>query len=313
MAMERIIDQQLIQDFLNDCKLRHMSEYSIPGYKSSLNLFQRFISDKGHDLLKIDRKILQDYIEYLQKKGINYKTMKNRFSTYNSFYDYCVYENLIENNIIQSFMKRYLSKYKEDNGEQRRLISVEEMARFIHLIPDLRDKTIALLFAKTGIRRRELVAIDVDDIKWENMSIKLKPTKKRSNLIVYFDYETGMMLKRWLKKRELLADPDNQALFVSYINKRKRLNRNGVGYTFVKWAEIAGLHNSTSEKLSDKFTCHCCRHWYTTHLRRAGMSREFITEVRGDKGTSAMDIYNHVDHEELKRTYLSCIPQLGID
>jgi integrase/recombinase XerD len=239
--------------------------------------------------------------------------MKNRFSTYNSFYDYCVYENLIENNIIQSFQRRYLSKYKEDNGEQRRLISVEEMARFIHLIPDLRHKTIALLFAKTGIRRRELVAIDVGDINWENMSIKLKPTKKRSNLIVYFDYETALMLKRWMKKRELLADPDNQALFVSYINRRKRLNRNGVGYTFVKWAEIAGLHNSTSEKLSDKFTCHCCRHWYTTHLRRAGMSREFITELRGDKGTSAMDIYNHVDHEELKRTYLSCIPQLGID
>ncbi len=128
MAMERIIDQQLIQDFLNDCKLRHMSEYSIPGYKSSLNLFQRFISEKGYDLLKIDRKILQDYIECLQKKGISYKTMKNRFSTYNSFYDYCVYENLIENNIIQSFQKRYLSKYKEDNGEQRKLISVEEIS-----------------------------------------------------------------------------------------------------------------------------------------------------------------------------------------
>ena len=312
MAMERIIDQQLIKDFLNDCKLRHMSDYSIPGYKSSLNLFQRFISEKGHDLLTIDRKILQDYIEYLQKKGINYKTMKNRFSTYNSFYDYCVYENLIENNIIQSFQRRYLSKYKEDNGEQRKLISVEEMARFIHLIPDLRDKTIALLFAKTGIRRRELVAIDVDDINWGNMSIKLKPTKKRSNLIVYFDYETGMTLKRWMKKRELLADPENKALFVSYINKRKRLNRNGVGYNFVKWAEFAGLHNSNTGNLEDRFTPHCCRHWFTTHLRRAGMNREFIMELRGDKLHDAMDVYYHIDKEELRKSYLACIPQLGV-
>jgi len=47
------------------------------------------------------------------------------------------------------------------------------MARFIHLTPDIRDKTIALLFAKTGIRRRELVSFDVDDINWDNMIITL--------------------------------------------------------------------------------------------------------------------------------------------
>jgi len=91
------------------------------------------------------------------------------------------------------------------------------------------------------------------------------------------------------------------------------LNRNGVGYVFVKWAEMAGLHNSASDKIEDRFTCHCCRHFYTTTLRRAGMPREFIMELRGDKRNSAMDIYYHIDREELRKSYLSCIPQLRID
>jgi integrase/recombinase XerD len=117
-----------------------------------------------------------------------------------------------------------------------------------------------------------------------------------------------------MRKREMIADPLNKALFTSYINKKKRLNRNGVGYIFVKWAEIAELHDSSSDKIENHFTPHCCRHWNTTHLSNGGegMPREYIKELRGDVNTDAMDIYNHIDHEKLRKSYLSHIPQLGI-
>jgi hypothetical protein len=42
------------------------------------------------------------------------------------------------------------------------------------------------------------------------------------------------------------------------------------------------------------------------------MPREFIIELRGDKRTASMDVYYHIDHDELRRSYLSCIPQLGL-
>ena len=308
-----IKDKQLIDDFLKDCELRNMSEHSIESYGSSLNIFLKFINSQDYSFLSIDRKILKDCIEYFHKNKLTYKTIQNRFSAYVSFYDYLVYEELFENNIVRDFGKRYLSKYKDERAEKRKIISVDEMARFIHSIPDIRDKTIALLFAKTGIRRRELVALDLDDIKWENMSITLKPTKKRSNRIVYFDYEASIIIKKWLEKRKYHAAKSNKALFVSYINKKKRLNRNGVAYIFVKWATIAGLHNPKSKKLEERFTPHNARHWYTTHLRRAGMQREFISELRGDKRKAAMDIYYHIDHEELRKSYLACIPKLGVE
>jgi len=310
--MERVDDRDLIDNFLQDCKLRNMSKHSIESYSSSLNLFLKFIKKDHYSFQTIDKNILEKYIEFLQSMNISYKTMQNRYSAFISFYDYLVYEDKFKYNIVKDFRKRYLSKYKEDNGVKRKLISVEEMARFIHFIPDIRDKTIVTLFAKTGIRRRELVSLDLSDINWDNMSITLKPTNKRSNRVVYFDYETCVLLRRWLKKRGFFVESGNNALFVSYTNKKKRLNRNGVGYMFVKWAETAGLHDPNSDKLSDFFTPHCCRHWFTTFLRRAGMPREFIMELRGDKRSSAMDVYYHVDHGELRRSYLACIPQLGI-
>ena len=312
MEMAAVNNHQLIQDFLQDCKLRQMSTHSIEGYGSSLHLFSKFITQHNYELTSIDKHILEKYLEHLQKQKISYKTMQNRYSSFISFYDYLIYNGKFTHNIVRDFRKRYLSKYKDDNGEQRKLVSTEQMAQFIHMIPDLRDKTIIVLFAKTGIRRRELVALDTDDINWEHMSITLKPTNKRSNRVVFFDYETALLLRRWLKKRELLANPENKALFVTYTNKKQRLNRNGVGNMFVKWATLAGLHTSYSYKLSDYFTPHCCRHWFTTHLRRAGMPREFIMELRGDKRNASMDTYYHIDYEELRKSYLGCIPQLGI-
>jgi len=34
------------------------------------------------------------------------------------------------------------------------------------------------LLLKTGVRRKELLAMEVDDINWKDNSIKLKPTKR---------------------------------------------------------------------------------------------------------------------------------------
>ena len=45
-------------------------------------------------------------------------------------------------------------------------------------IIDPRDKAMAVLLAKTEIKRGELIRLDVDDINWENYSITLEPAPK---------------------------------------------------------------------------------------------------------------------------------------
>jgi len=312
--MEELSDAELKNKFEEDCEIRGFSKHTIEGYISSSNLFSDFLRKRNYTLLTIDRKILREYISYLRHKEIRYKTIKNRFSALSSLYDYAVYEGFMERNIINDVRKRYLRVYKENNGDEikRKLVTIEEMSRFVNSIIDIRDKAIALLLAKTGIRRRELVAIELDDINWDRMRITLKPTPKRSNRVIFYDYECAMVLKRWLKKRELIADPECKALFVSYIDRKEGVNSNGVYCVFIKWAKHVGLYNSNSDKIEDRFTPHCCRHWFTTYLRKAGMPREFIQELRGDKRSEAIDIYDHIDKDELQKSYLACIPQLGI-
>ena len=79
-----------------------------------------------------------------------------------------------------------------------------------------------------------------------------------------------------------------------------------------KHAERVGIHNPDSPRIEDHFTPHCFRHWFTTHLRRAEMNKDFIKELRGDSRGEAMDIYDHIDKKELRKAYLAAIPRLGI-
>jgi integrase len=57
---------------------------------------------------------------------------------------------------------------------------------------------------------------------------------------------------------------------------------------------------------------HRFRRWFTTWLLRNGMPREYVKELRGDKRGEAIDIYHHIDRQELRKAYLAYIPKLGV-
>jgi integrase/recombinase XerD len=163
-----------------------------------------------------------------------------------------------------------------------------------------------MLMLKTGIRRHELTDLDIDDVDLRKMTIHLKPTGKRSNLLVFIDDECAESLRRWLKIRQSNGDT---ALFTS--SRKKRISGNAVRLLVVNAAMRVGLHDPDAS-LDGRFGAHCCRHWFTTWLYRAGMPREYIMWLRGDSPLSAFDGYLHIDPEDVRRSYLAHIPPLGI-
>jgi len=308
-------DGDLIQGFIEDCRLRGLSTQTMRSYRSNLGIVSRFLRRRNLSLLDLDKNVLKKVLEhFMEESRYSHKTLENHFSTLSSLYQYLIYEGIRDGNPILPFRKRYLKRYKNvenSTGSERKLISVEEMAMLINSILDPRDKAIVTLLAKTGIRRGELVDIDLEDIDWIHQSIKLKQKPKRSNRLVYFDDECAYILRRWLQaRRNYDVKPGCKALFVNI--RGGRLKRHGVRCAVTKHAERVGLHNPESDRLEDHFTPHCARHWHTTWLRRNGLSREFLKELRGDSRREAVDIYDHIDPKELRRAYLAAIPRLGI-
>jgi integrase/recombinase XerD len=305
-------NQELFEMFLREAHIRGLTKRTIEDYESRLKYFFNFIKKHAIEMTINDFK---DFLVNIKdERGLSDSSINNYFAALHSFYEFLTFEGYLKVNPIVMFRKRYLAylrlnRFKKMNSE-RQLISIEDMKNLILSILDLRDKAVVTLLAKTGIRRQELINIDVDDIDWKEQSITLKPTRKRTNRVVFFDDECGRILKRWVDLRKNRAPDGERALFIN--ERGTRLDRHGVYDIVTKHAERVGLHNPDSKNPREKFTPHCCRHWFTTHLRRAGMPREYIKELRGDARNEPIDIYDHIDREELRESYLAHIPQLGI-
>lgn len=244
-----------------------------------------------------------------------HKTVHAYFSALSCLCNFLVYEDLTPANPVPSFRKRYLREYKKrggtNDGFERQLLSVEHMRDLICGTLDPRDRAILMVLAKTGIRRSELVHLDVDDLDFGTMTIRLKPHPKRTNLTVFIDDECARALRTWLSARANYATKQGcKALFVG--EHGDRLKRQGVYEVVTSRARVVGLHDPDSPDSRRRLSPHSFRHWFTTWLRRNGMRREFIQELRGDVRADAVDIYDHVDQEELRKAYVACIPRLGL-
>ncbi|MGD0950916.1 MAG: tyrosine-type recombinase/integrase [Methanotrichaceae archaeon] len=303
------MNSDLLEGFSRDCRMRNIK--NIQPYKVYIKQYLELLSSRSKDANSADKGDLMDFLSSLRQRGLKQASIEKAFTALSSFYTYMVDEELISNNPITSFKRRYLRKYKDENtSEDRQIISVEQASLLVNSTLNSRDKAVLVILLKTGMRRGELCSLDVSDIDFKNMALKLKSTSKRSNRVLFFDSEAEYVLRAWLQFRNRKDKRGTPALFLGQFGGR--ISSREISHIVTKHASRVGLHDSESKCLEHRFTPHCCRHWFTTHLIRAGMPRDFVKELRGDVRHEAIDIYNHIDKKELKESYMAHIPQLGI-
>ena len=299
----------LVQRFHEDCDLRGM--VSTMEYIYRVKEYCAFLDARDKTPLTVGRDDMKAFLGQLKARELKSGTIKRIYTCVSAFYEFLIAEELVEYNPIVPFRKYYLRRYKNgSDSESRKLIGVEDASRLVNSILDSRDKCILVLLFKTGMRVGELTSLDVIDVDLDKGEVILKLKKKRSNRVLFLDEEAIAVLQRWLVARRNRKGTEIKALFLSKVGTR--IAKKSIEELIEKHAERLGLHNPKTGRLEDRFTPHCCRHWFVTHLLRAGMSRDFVKELRGDTRGEAIDVYNHIDKKDLRESYLAHIPQLGI-
>jgi integrase/recombinase XerD len=281
-------------------------------YALAARKFCIWLETRNVNVTEITKNDLKDFLYHLQEERVlKFRSILHEFVMLNCLYSYLEEEGLIAVNPVPAFRKRYLNLYKNDSdSEQRQIIGIEDAAKLVSATLETRDQAIILLFLKTGMRLSELASLDVSDVNMAGLSLTLKKTAKRSNRMLYFDHETAEVLGHWLAIRALRKGHEKTALLLS--NQGMRMSIRQIEKSVIKHAKVIGLHDPESNKLADRFGPHCCRHWFTTHLLRAGMRREYVKWLRGDMIKEAVDIYYHIDPEDVRKEYMKHIPQLGV-
>ncbi len=294
----------LIEDFVVDCQARGLTKHTIETYRSCVSEFIRKFPEP--ESVKLED--LRSYLGSLRARGLQGSTLKGYFAAISTLYDYLFFYGAIDANPVPSFRKRYLSRIKEQyNGENtRQLISVQAMQLLVNSADHIRDLALVMSFAKTGMRIGEWLGLKSDDADTRVGEFILPPKAKRTNRRAFMDEELRDVMDQYLAWRKSRARCD--WLWISDFGGH--LHKDEPNRILARLAEPLQLHKPGGP-LCFKFTSHCFRHWFTTHLRRAGMKKEYIQFLRGDSMTrESWEVYNHIDPEDVRQEYLRCVPRL---
>ena len=218
--------------------------------------------------------------------GISATARARKLSTIKSFYKYLtVRTKQLQENPVADLeypkLRKSLPKYLtlEQSSALLKAVSGQNQAR---------DYAILMLFLNCGIRRSELVGLNLSDVYEDRIRVVGKGNKER---FVYFGTACRKAIDDYLPERQKRVLSDNRALFGSRDNNR--ISTTAVHRLVKKALMQAGLDSS-------QFSAHKLRHTAATMMLSGGVDVKTVQEVLGHENLNTTQIYTHIESTELK-------------
>ena len=305
MSDDRLNLDDHISEFLSYLRReRGCSTNTIEAYERDIAQFAAFLREQFPDGISdprtIDILVFRAFAAYLrlERKYTN-SSIERKLVAVRSLFKYLLSIGAIDVNF---------TRYIKTPRKERYIPSFLQLSQVAGVLEPLdtdtprgkRDIAIMELFYATGIRRSELISLDIGQIDLRSGEIKIigKGNKKRT---VFFGEPARRALVDWLKVRKSVAKPNEKALFVG-TRSGKRIIPKQV-YNIVKHylALGAGVKGSP----------HTLRHSFATHLLEQGADLITIKELLGHKSLATTQIYTHTSIERLKKIYREAHPKAG--
>ena len=151
-----------------------------------------------------------------------------------------------------------------------------------------RDYAILMIFLNCGIRRCELMGLNISDVYEDRIRVVGKGNKER---FVYFGSTCHKAIQAYMEERNKLVLTDNRALFGS--RNGNRISVTAVHRLVDKALLKAGLDTT-------QFSAHKLRHTAATMMLSGGVDVKTVQEVLGHENLNTTQIYTHIENTELK-------------
>lgn len=309
---------QVVRDFLTYHEnIKGQSQRTISEYYLDLRMFLRFIklmrsdmpinteldliniTDIDLDFIKtITTSDVLEFLSYLandriinseslaSERGLAATSRARKLSAIKSFYKYLtVRTKQLDDNPVGDLeypkLRKSLPKY----------LTLEQSAALLQAVSgpnEKRDYAILMLFLNCGIRRSELVGLNLSDVYEDRIRVVGKGNKER---FVYFGLACRKAIDAYLPERNKKVLSDNRALFGSRDNNR--ISVTAVHRLIKKYLLAAGLD-------VDNFSAHKLRHTAATMMLSGGVDVRTVQEVLGHENLNTTQIYTHIENTELK-------------
>lgn len=280
-------------------KEKFYSEKTILSYRLDLNDYSLYLEENNIDFKTINKDEVREFLKYLDNLKLKNSTIGRHMSSVRSFYAFLVTHKVLEKNIFKTISNPKIPKkipnFIYSNELDKLFSSCENQTPL-----GKRNKLILELLYATGVRIGELVSIQIKDIDFSALSIKVEGKGSKTRIVYYGEYMSDALDDYLCNGRGvLIGHMKHDFLFVN--SRGNKITTNGIRNALDKVIKTSGLKH--------KISPHVLRHTFATHLLESGADLKSVQELLGHSSLTTTQIYTHVTNERLRSVYLNTHPR----
>jgi integrase/recombinase XerD len=208
--------------------------------------------------------------------------------------------------LVEQIPDEELRLLRQGRRLPRNILRLEDVERILNA-PDtrtcqgLRDRAVLEVFYSTGIRRKELASLGMDDILFERGLLFVCEGKGRKDRYVPIGSRAVKWLSAYLEQVRQQWKGSNDQGKVFLIAQGTPLTYGGVGQMVRAYFRLAGI-------TTRGVCCHALRHSMATHLMENGADIRAVQDILGHESIKSTQIYTHVTQTHAKEVHSRCHP-----
>ncbi|MBP7973690.1 MAG: tyrosine-type recombinase/integrase [Kaistella sp.] len=277
---------------------KRYSPNTLISYRKDLEDFSLFLleTEAHQDLVKVDKKIIRNFMVYLGEKKIAKRSINRKLSSLRSFYLFLLKVGEIKTSPLENIqsLKFYAEKQipfsEEEMADQQREVNRPAKKSL------LKELIVETLY-QTGIRRAELVNLLLENVDFSKSEVKVIGKGNKARVIPISKKLSTLMAEYLLIRKPLEAYTE-----YFFINaKGKKLNDKFVYSTVNTYLSLV-----TSKK---KKSPHILRHSFATHVLEYGAEISKVKMIMGHSSLASTQVYTSANIEQLKKVFNSAHPR----
>jgi integrase/recombinase XerD len=291
-----------VRGYLDHLGVRGHTESSIRSESAHLRLFLGWAEDRGlRRLEEVTVAVLERYQRYLYHyrkadgRPLSFRTQRDRLQGLKRFY-----RHLVRQRILDMSPAELLEVPRAEKRLPRTILSVEQVEAVLaqpdtRTMTGLRDRAILETFYSTGIRRLELLGLELYDADLEEGTLHVRQGKGKKDRLIPLGERAALWLAKYIEEVRpyLVSEPDDGTLFLTH--QRGRFSPEGISNVVRKSFDAAGI--------TGKGACHVFRHTVATLMLEGGADLRFVQALLGHADITSTQVYTHVALKKLKEVY----------
>jgi integrase/recombinase XerD len=298
----------LVAEYLEHLRVRNYSPRTVMNCRVYLGYFTAWAAERGLTRpAEVTKPVLDRYQRWLfhhrsekNDRPLSFRTQHVRLTPVRTFFRYLAKENHLLFNPASE-----LALPKLEKRLPKHVLSVSEVERVLNAV-DLhdplgaRDRAILETLYSTGMRRSELLHLQLHDLDTERGTIIIRQGKGQKDRMVPVGERAILWIEKYLRevRPALVVAPDPGALF---------LTNYGEAFGASRLTQLVG-DLVRSAGIGKTGACHLFRHTMATLMLEGGADIRFIQQMLGHARLTSTEIYTQVSIRALQAIHAATHP-----